>query len=73
MATLTLTKTSGLNLLHACTTTSGRSRAATGCSSDTGTYPVGTVVILTEQTPGLLVFQRLVGRVLGHRRRPAPS
>lgn len=64
MATLTLTKTSGLNLLHNVTDNFGQIACGTGCSSDTGTYPLGTVVVLT-QTPGVLVFRGWGGECTG--------
>jgi hypothetical protein len=64
MATLTLTKTSGLNLLHSVTDNFGQISCGMGCSSDTGTYPVGTVVVLT-QNPGLLVFRGWGGACTG--------
>lgn len=56
MATLTLTKTSSGNLLHNVTDNFGQISCGTLCSSDSGTYPVGTTVVLT-QSPGLLVFR----------------
>ena len=62
--TLTLTKISGLNLLGRVDDDQGQISCGTGCSSDTGTYPVGTVVILTEQ-PGLLTFQGWSGACSG--------
>jgi hypothetical protein len=61
---LTLTKTSGLNLLHNVTDNFGQISCGTGCNSDTGSYPVGTVVVLTE-TPGLLVFHGWSGACSG--------
>jgi hypothetical protein len=61
---LTLTKTSGLNLLHNVRDNLGQISCGTGCNSDTGTYPVGTVVVLTE-TPGLLVFHGWSGACSG--------
>jgi hypothetical protein len=64
MATLTLTKTSGLNLLHNVSDNFGQISCGTGCNSATGTYPVGTVVVLTE-TPGLLVFHGWSGACSG--------
>jgi Divergent InlB B-repeat domain len=64
MATLTLTKTSGLNLFHNVQDNFGQISCGTFCSSDSGTYPVGTVVILTA-TPGLLVFQGWSGACTG--------
>lgn len=64
MATLTLTKTSGLNLLHDVTDNFGQISCGMGCSSDTGTYPVGTVVVLT-QNPGVLVFRGWGGACSG--------
>lgn len=64
MATLTLTKTSGLNLLHSVDDNFGQISCGMLCSSDTGTYPVGTVVVLTEN-PGLLVFQGWSGACTG--------
>lgn len=62
--TLTLTKTSGLNLLHNVTDNFGQISCGTGCNSATGTYPGGTVVVLTEQ-PGLLVFRGWSGACSG--------
>jgi hypothetical protein len=64
MATLTLTKTSGLNLLHNVSDNLGQINCGTGCNSDTGTYPVGTTVVLTE-TPGLLIFRGWSGACSG--------
>lgn len=55
MATLSLTKDSGLNLLGRVDDNFGQIACGTGCSSDSGIYPVGTVVVLTEE-PGLLRF-----------------
>jgi hypothetical protein len=65
MATLNFTKTSGLNLFHNVTDNLGQISCGTFCNSDTGTYPVGTVVVLTE-TPGLLVFHGWSGACSGN-------
>ncbi len=64
MATLTLTKTSGLNLLHNVSDDLGQISCGMGCSSDTGTYPVGTIVVLTAE-PGLLRFRGWSGACTG--------
>jgi hypothetical protein len=64
MATLSLTKISGANLLGRVDDNLGQIACGTGCGSDSGTYPVGTVVILTEQ-PGLLTFQGWSGACSG--------
>jgi hypothetical protein len=64
MATLSFTKTSGLNLLHNVVDDQGQISCGTLCNSDSGTYPVGTVVVLTE-SPGLLVFRGWSGACSG--------
>ena len=64
MATLSLTKISGLNLLGRVDDNLGRIACGTGCNSASGTYPVGTVVTLTEQ-PGTLTFQGWSGACSG--------
>jgi len=64
MKTLTLTKTSGLNLLHNVSDNHGQISCGTGCSSDTGTYVMGTTVVLTAQ-PGLLRFNGWSGACSG--------
>jgi uncharacterized repeat protein (TIGR02543 family) len=61
---LTLTKISGLNLLGRVDDDHGQIACGTGCASDTGTYPQGTVVVLTEQ-PGLLRFDGWSGACSG--------
>jgi len=65
MATLTLTKTGALlNLMGRVFDNHGQIDCGVLCGSDTGTYPVGTVVVLTEQ-PGLLPFQGWSGACSG--------
>jgi hypothetical protein len=64
MKTLTLTKTSGLNLLHNVSDDQGQISCGMGCSSDSGTYTFGTTVVLTAQ-PGLLRFNGWSGACSG--------
>lgn len=64
MATLSLTKISLLNLTGRVFDNHGQIDCSTGCGSDSGTYPVGTTVILTQQ-PGLLPFRGWSGACSG--------
>jgi hypothetical protein len=64
MATLSLTKVSLLNLTGRVFDNHGRIDCGTGCGSDSGTYAVGTTVVLTEQ-PGLLPFRGWSGACSG--------
>jgi hypothetical protein len=64
MATLNLTKTGGLNLTGRVFDNQGQIDCGFLCSSDSGTYPVGTVVVLTEQ-PGVLPFRGWSGACSG--------
>ena len=65
MATLTLTKTgAALNLMGRVFDNQGQIDCGLLCGSTSGTYPVGTVVTLTEQ-PGLLPFQGWSGACSG--------
>lgn len=65
MATLTVTKTGALlNLMGRVFDDQGQIDCGVLCGSDTGTYPVGTVVVLTAQ-PGILPFQEWSGACSG--------
>ena len=64
MATLSLTKVSLLNLTGRVFDNQGEIDCGTGCGSASGTYPVGTTVVLTEQ-PGLLPFRGWSGACSG--------
>ena len=64
MATLSLTKISALDLTGRVFDNFGQIDCGLLCGSDSGTYPVGTVVILTEE-PGLLPFRGWSGACSG--------
>ena len=64
MATLTLTKVSLLNLTGRVFDNHGQIDCGLGCGNDSGTYPVGTTVVLTAQ-PGLLPFRSWSGACSG--------
>jgi hypothetical protein len=64
MATLSLTKVSLLNLTGRVFDNQGQIDCGTGCGSDSGAYPVGATVVLTQQ-PGLLPFRGWSGACSG--------